>query len=69
MKLSATINELVDPLCPTCDCVMWVSEIEPAKPRYDRRTYVCPRCQHVEVMVVQFRNKKRRKEPAISDAN
>ena len=59
---SMTINALIDPPCPACDCIMWISEIEPAKPCFDRRTYVCPRCQQVEVMVVQFRNRKRRKE-------
>ena len=57
------INATIDPACPMCDCIMWISVIEPTKPLYDKRTYICPRCDHVEVAIVQFREKTRRRLP------
>ena len=34
---------------------MYLARIEPEKPGYDLRTFECPRCQHVETAVVQFK--------------
>jgi len=33
---------------------MYLARIEPAKPGFDLRTFECPRCQHVETVVVNF---------------
>jgi hypothetical protein len=64
-KVGATI----DPACPACGCTMWISLIEPYKPRYDRRTFECPRCNNIDVIVVRFRDLKRNKEAESSDIN
>jgi transcription elongation factor Elf1 len=33
---------------------MYLARIEPEKPGFDLRTFECPRCQHVETVVVNF---------------
>ena len=43
------------PCCELCDADMWLISIEPDMPDHDRRTFECPRCQHVVVEVVQYR--------------
>jgi len=48
---------------------MWISLIEPYKPRYDRRTFECPRCNNIDVIVVRFRDLKRNKEAESSAIN
>src|SRR5262249_25745454 len=68
MKRSTAMNALIDPACPACDCMMWISEIEPAKPCYDRRTFVCPRCHQVEGLVVQFRRRGRKERDKVMAA-
>jgi transcription elongation factor Elf1 len=34
---------------------MWLDHIEPDKPQHDRRTFECPRCQHIESVVVKYK--------------
>jgi transcription elongation factor Elf1 len=34
---------------------MYLAYIEPEKPGFDLRTFECPRCQHAEAVVVQFK--------------
>ena len=46
---------LACPSCPRCGTRMSLVRIFPDKPGYDRRTYECPRCQHEETEVIQFR--------------
>jgi hypothetical protein len=43
------------PKCTTHTTQMYLARIEPAKPGFDLRTFECPRCQHVETAVAQFR--------------
>ena len=43
------------PDCPQCAAQMYLARIEPEKPGHDLRTFECPRCQHVERAVVQFK--------------
>ena len=43
------------PRCSECDALMWLDRIEPDEPEHDRRTFECPRCQHVETVVVKYR--------------
>jgi hypothetical protein len=42
------------PECPTCTAQMYLARIETEKPGFDLRTFECPRCQHVETVVVNF---------------
>jgi len=42
------------PPCPECGWLMWLAHIEPDKPDCDKRTFECPRCQHVETVVVKY---------------
>ena len=41
--------------CPRCSAFMYLAYIEPEKPGFDLRTFECPRCQHAEAVVVQFK--------------
>jgi hypothetical protein len=44
--------------CPKCTrhaTQMYLARIEPEKPGFDLRTFECPRCQHVEIAIVQFK--------------
>jgi len=42
------------PLCKLCVTPMWLISIEPDRPKHDRRTFECPRCQEVMVQVVDY---------------
>jgi hypothetical protein len=42
------------PECPKCSAPMYLAIIKPEKPGFDLRTFECPRCQHVETLVVEF---------------
>jgi hypothetical protein len=44
----------VRPECPECTAQMYLARIELEKPGFDLRTFECPRCQHVETVVVNF---------------
>jgi hypothetical protein len=44
----------VRPDCPECSAPMYLALIEPQEPGFDRRTLECPRCEHVETVVVKF---------------
>jgi predicted RNA-binding Zn-ribbon protein involved in translation (DUF1610 family) len=43
------------PQCPECGWLMWLDRIEPDEPNGDRRTFECPRCQHVEIVTEEVR--------------
>ena len=43
------------PECAICSAQMYLAYIEPEKPGFDLRTFECPRCQHVETAVAQFK--------------
>jgi len=49
------VDDLKDPPCPECGCMMWLKRIEPDKPGHDERTFECPRCLHTESLVVELR--------------
>src|SRR5262249_9740352 len=53
MKHAQIVDALKDPSCPECGCMMWIQTLEPGEPGHDKRTFGCPRCQHVEVFEVQ----------------
>ena len=40
--------------CEACDTPMWLVSIEPDKIDRDRRTFECPRCQEVRVVLVDL---------------
>ena len=42
------------PACPKCECLMWLTYVEPDRPHYDKRTFVCPRCEFQEMVVVKY---------------
>jgi DNA polymerase III alpha subunit (gram-positive type) len=42
------------PACPECLVLMYLVLIEAEKPGFDLRTFECPRCQHVETVVVEI---------------
>ena len=35
------------PLCPRCRAPMWIVRVPPEKIADDRRTFQCPRCEHL----------------------
>ena len=39
---------------PKLPLAKWLDHIEPDVPDHDRRTFECPRCQHVESVVVKY---------------
>jgi DNA-directed RNA polymerase subunit M/transcription elongation factor TFIIS len=41
------------PECPKCTALMYLARITWDEPGCDRRTFECPRCQHVETAVVK----------------
>jgi ribosomal protein S27AE len=43
------------PECPICSAQTYLAYIEPDKPGFDLRAFECPRCQHIETVVVQFK--------------
>jgi hypothetical protein len=43
------------PECPKCTTPMYLARIAPDEPGFDRRFFECPRCQHVETIVVKFK--------------
>jgi hypothetical protein len=38
--------------CEDCDTPKWLISIEPDKLNHDRRTFECPRCQKLTIVVV-----------------
>jgi ribosomal protein S27AE len=42
------------PECPRCAAQMYLARIELEKPNFETRIFECPRCQHSEVIMVQF---------------
>ncbi len=43
------------PACESCGAPMWLTCIEPDRPDHDKRTFECPRCQHVMIRVVSYK--------------
>jgi hypothetical protein len=42
------------PACESCKTATWLVSIEPDKPAHDRRTFECPRCQHLMIEIIQY---------------
>jgi ribosomal protein S27AE len=42
------------PTCSKCGSVMRLFGIEPEKPGFELHTFVCPKCQHVEIATAQI---------------
>jgi transcription elongation factor Elf1 len=40
--------------CKNCDTPKWLVSIEPDKLNHDRRTFECPRCQELTVVVINI---------------
>ncbi len=34
------------PPCPVCEWPMWMTDLAPSRPNYERRLFLCPRCEH-----------------------
>jgi hypothetical protein len=43
------------PQCPKCTALMYLARVTLDEPGFDLRTFECPRCQHVESVVVDFK--------------
>jgi hypothetical protein len=43
------------PQCPKCTALMYLARTTLDQPGFDLRTFECPRCQHVESVVVEFK--------------
>jgi len=43
------------PRCPECTTQMYLAQIEPGHPGFDLRTFECPKCKHLESVVVEFK--------------
>ena len=43
------------PTCPECRNRMMLARIEPDKPGHDKRTFECPECQHIEIVVAKYK--------------
>jgi hypothetical protein len=43
------------PECPKCTTPMYLARIKLDRHGFDLRTFECPRCQHVETALVQFK--------------
>jgi transposase-like protein len=43
------------PTCPRCWALMWLTRIEPDKPGYDNRTFVCASCDYTITETVKYR--------------
>jgi DNA-directed RNA polymerase subunit RPC12/RpoP len=41
--------------CPKCGTKMLLTRIEPDKADHDKRTFECPKCQHVETVIIKYR--------------
>ena len=54
MERQRLVDDMKDPPCPECGCMMWLKRIEPNKPGHDERTFECSRCLYVESLVVKF---------------
>jgi hypothetical protein len=54
LAMERLVDDLKDPPCPECGCMMWLKQIEWVKPGHDERTFECPRCLYVESLVVQL---------------
>jgi hypothetical protein len=48
------VDDMKDPSCPECGCMMWLKRIEPHKPGEDVRMFECPRCLYSESFVVEL---------------
>ncbi len=45
---------VIRPQCPACGHQMWITRIEPDKPRYDKRTFECPECENEVIEIVKY---------------
>ena len=54
LAMERTVDDLKDPPCFKCGCMMWLKWIEPHKPGHDERTFECPRCLYSESLVVEY---------------
>ena len=48
-------DSIARPACPECGSAMLLTHIGPDKPDHDKRTFVCPKCQHSDSVVVKFK--------------
>jgi hypothetical protein len=55
------------PFCEVCKAQMWLACIEPDEPNYYKRTFECPVCPNVTVMVVKYRTHNTRPPDAESE--
>ena len=54
LAMERPVDDLKDPSCPECGCIMWLKLIEQNKPGHDERTFECPRCLYSESFVVEL---------------
>ena len=50
-----TSNLVAHPDCPKCGATMYLSEIEPDEPDYDRRKFECIECGINVIKIVKFK--------------
>jgi hypothetical protein len=54
LAMERLVDDMKDPSCPECGCMMWLKRIEPHKPGEDVRMFECPRCLYSESFVVEL---------------
>lgn len=54
IQITPSLRMTERPPCPMCEHRMALARIESDAPGYDRRTFECPSCEHVETVVVRF---------------
>jgi hypothetical protein len=52
--LDSPVPSIEQPACTKCAWLMGLAYIEPDQPHYDRRTFVCPRCDCQKMVVVKY---------------
>ena len=50
---SPNSNSITQPACSKCGAAMLLTHIQPVMQDRDKRTFVCPTCQHSESAVVE----------------
>ena len=55
MRAYKPVNTIPRPSCERCETDMWLTSIEPDEPGCDRRAFECPRCQHLTIKIVKYR--------------
>ena len=48
-------DPVVRPSCQHCHTKMLLARIQPYKENYERRTFECPKCEHIEHHIMGYK--------------